>query len=152
MNTSAAQTWLRAPTESLSVKFGFYQNILVKNMENVNSLLGIPKTRIRVFAWIITLLSARPHSVLPRWLFWTFDFLHIKIKSKISGLLGIPIGLNRYRRKRPKVDASFFDSALSHTRRSDASEKKEKKILASTLVQIRLWRSFEYSLVSVKTH
>ena len=34
--------------------------------------------------------------------------------------------LNRYRRKRPKVDASIFDSALSHTRRSDASEKRKK--------------------------
>ena len=31
---------------------------------------------------------------------------------------------NRYRRKRPKLDASIFDSALSHTRRSDASEKR----------------------------
>ena len=54
---------------------------------------------------------------------------------------------NRYRRKRPKVDASIFDSALSHTRRSDASEKKE--ILAFTLVQIRLLTSFESSHVSV---
>ena len=34
--------------------------------------------------------------------------------------------LNRYRRKRPKVDASIFDSALSHTRRSDASQKKKE--------------------------
>ena len=32
--------------------------------------------------------------------------------------------INRYRRKRPKVDGSIFDSALSLTRRSDASEKK----------------------------
>ena len=40
--------------------------------------------------------------------------------------------VNRYRRKRPKVDASFFDSALSHTRRSDAS-KKEKKIACPLL-------------------
>ena len=29
---------------------------------------------------------------------------------------------NRYKRERSKVDASIFDSALSHTRRSDASE------------------------------
>ena len=36
------------------------------------------------------------------------------------------LGLNRYRRKRPKVDASIFDLALSHTRLSDASEKKKK--------------------------
>ena len=35
--------------------------------------------------------------------------------------------VNRYRSKRPKVDASLFDSPLSHTRRSDASEKKRKK-------------------------
>ena len=34
---------------------------------------------------------------------------------------------NRYRRKRPKLDASIFDSALSHTRRSNAAEKKKKK-------------------------
>ena len=34
--------------------------------------------------------------------------------------------INRYRRKCPKVDASIFDSALSHTCRSDAPEKKEK--------------------------
>ena len=33
---------------------------------------------------------------------------------------------NRYRRKRPKVDASIFDSVLSHARRSDASQKKKK--------------------------
>ena len=33
---------------------------------------------------------------------------------------------NRYRRKRSKVNASIFDSALSHTRRSNASEKKKK--------------------------
>ena len=31
-----------------------------------------------------------------------------------------------HRRNRPKVDASIFDSALSHTRRSDASEKREE--------------------------
>ena len=37
----------------------------------------------------------------------------------------------RYRRKRPKVDASIFDSALSHTRRSDASEKKEEKSVST---------------------
>ena len=34
---------------------------------------------------------------------------------------------NRYKRKRPKVDASIFNSALSHTRRSDASEKNRRK-------------------------
>ena len=41
---------------------------------------------------------------------------------------------NRNRRKRPKVDASICDSALSHTRRPDASEKKEKKIACPLLV------------------
>ena len=39
--------------------------------------------------------------------------------------------VNRYRRKRPKVDASIFDSALSHTRRSDVSEKTEKNSVAA---------------------
>ena len=34
--------------------------------------------------------------------------------------------VKRYRRKRPKVDASIFDSALSQTRRSDASEKERE--------------------------
>ena len=34
--------------------------------------------------------------------------------------------INRYRRICTKVDASIFDSALSHTRRSEASEKKEE--------------------------
>ena len=40
---------------------------------------------------------------------------------------------NRYTRKRPKVDASIFDSALSHTRRSAASQKKK---IASPLFDV----------------
>ena len=51
----------------------------------------------------------------------------------------------RYRQKSPKVDASIFDSALSHTRRSDASENS-----GSTFGRFRLWTSFESSHVSVK--
>ena len=54
---------------------------------------------------------------------------------------------NRYSRKRPKVDASIVDSALSHTRRSDASEKEENSV--STFGPFRLWTSFESSPVSV---
>ena len=57
--------------------------------------------------------------------------------------------INRYRRKRPKVDASIFDSALSHTRRSDASEKREEDSV-STFGRFRLWTSFGSSPVSVK--
>ena len=38
----------------------------------------------------------------------------------------LKFNVNRYRRKRPKVDARIFDSALSYTRRSDASEKKDE--------------------------
>ena len=38
----------------------------------------------------------------------------------------INIIINRYRRISTKVDASIFDSALSHTRRLDASEKTEE--------------------------
>ena len=56
--------------------------------------------------------------------------------------------VNRYRRKRPKVDASIFDSALSHTRRSDVSEKKEENSV-STFGRFRLWTSFESSPVSL---
>ena len=56
--------------------------------------------------------------------------------------------LNRYRRKRPKVDASIFDAALSYTGRSDASEKREKNSV-STFGRFRLWTSFESSPVSV---
>ena len=51
---------------------------------------------------------------------------------------------NRYRPKRPKVDASIFDSALSHTRRSDASEKREENSV-STFGRFRQWTSFECS-------
>ena len=56
--------------------------------------------------------------------------------------------VNRYRRKRPKVAASILDSALSHTRRSDASEKREENSV-STFGRFRLWISFESSSVSV---
>ena len=42
----------------------------------------------------------------------------------------------------PKADASIIDSALSHTRRSDASEKREENSV-STFGHFRLWTSFE---------
>ena len=45
------------------------------------------------------------------------------------------------------MDASIFDSALSHIRRSDASEEKEENSV-STFGRFRLWTSFEP--VSVK--
>ena len=47
--------------------------------------------------------------------------------------------LNRYRRKRPKVDASIFDSALSDTRRSDALEQRKENSV-STFGRLRLYR------------
>ena len=56
---------------------------------------------------------------------------------------------NGYRRKRPKVDARIFDSALSQTRRSDASEKKREENSVSTFGRFRLWTSFESLPVSV---
>ena len=59
------------------------------------------------------------------------------------------LSFNRYRRKRPKVDASIFDSALSHTRSLDASEKREENSV-STFGRFRLWTIFESSPVSVK--
>ena len=76
----------------------------------------------------------------------TLRFLKLKSDSRIPSY---SVGLNRYRRKRPKVDASIFDSALSHTRRSDASEKREENSV-STFGRFRLWTSFESSPVSVK--
>ena len=60
------------------------------------------------------------------------------------------IYVNRYRQKRPKVDASIFDAALSHNRRSDASEKKGLNSV-STFGRFRLWTSFKSSSVSVMT-
>ena len=49
------------------------------------------------------------------------------------------------------MDASIFDSGLSHTRRSDASEKREENSV-STFGSFRLWTSFESSPVSVKLY
>ena len=46
-----------------------------------------------------------------------------------------------------KMDASIFDSALSHTCRSDASEKSEEKSV-STFGRFSLWTSFASSPVS----
>ena len=54
----------------------------------------------------------------------------------------------RYRRKRLKVNASIFDSALSHTRRSNASGKTEENNV-SIFERFRLWTSFESLPVSV---
>ena len=51
-------------------------------------------------------------------------------------------------RKRPKVDASIFDLALSHTRRSDASEKREENSVSS-FGRFRVWTIIESSPVSV---
>ena len=59
------------------------------------------------------------------------------------------ISLNRYRRKRPKVDAKIFDSALSNTRRSDALEKREESSV-TTFGRFRQWTSFGSAPVSVK--
>ena len=46
------------------------------------------------------------------------------------------------------MDASIFDSVLSHTRRSDALEKKEENSV-STFGRFRLWTSLESPPVSV---
>ena len=52
--------------------------------------------------------------------------LRVKVRVKVRVGVTLEKGFNRYRRKRPKVDASIFDSVLSHTRRSDASQKREE--------------------------
>ena len=58
-------------------------------------------------------------------LFPSEDFVNRKTSISCNGLRYEKKRFNRYRRKRPKVDASIFDSALSHTRCQDASKKKE---------------------------
>ena len=63
----------------------------------------------------------------------TFFGLEILIKVILEKIIPTP-KLNRYRRKRPKVDATIFASVLSHTRRSDASEKKKK--IARSLLEV----------------
>ena len=67
----------------------------------------------------------------------------------VSTFNGIFYFFNRCRRKRSKVDASICDSALSHTRCSDASEKRVENSV-STFGRFRLWTSFEAAPVSVK--
>ena len=70
-------------------------------------------------------------------------------KYKIKDLSLLTDTVSAIQAKRPIVDTSIFDSALSHTRRSDASKKREEKS-ASTFERFRLWTSFESSPVSVK--
>ena len=64
----------------------------------------------------------------------------------------IRMALNRYRQICTKVDASIFGSALSHTRRSEPSEKKRKKILGSTLVQFPCRQVSSPRLYRLKRH
>ena len=52
--------------------------------------------------------------------------------------------------RREYLEYCIFDSALSHSRRSDASEKREENSV-STFQRFRLWTSFQSSPVSVKT-
>ena len=68
------------------------------------------------------------------------------VVSGTKSRIRINLSFNRYRRKHPKVDASIFDSELSHTRRSDASQKREENSV-STFGRFRLWTSFESSTV-----
>ena len=62
--------------------------------------------------------------------------------------------ITRYRRKRPKVDASIFDSALTVilVARSPSlgRVRKREENSASTFGRFRLWTSFDSSPVSVK--
>ena len=67
-------------------------------------------------------------------------FFHFSKPTEVACIM-------RYRRKRPKVDASIFYSALSRTRRSDASKKQENSV--STFWPFRMWTSLESSPVSV---
>ena len=68
--------------------------------------------------------------------------IRLNIYFIVSFSIKVKLSFNRYRRKRPKVDASIFGAALSHTRRSDASEKRQENS-GSTFGQVsspRLYR------------
>ena len=80
----------------------------------------------------------------------TDEYLTIEYFPNLARFDFLFYSVNRYRRKRPKVDASLFDSAQGHTRRRDASEKKREENSVSTFGRFRLWTSFESSPVSVK--
>ena len=57
--------------------------------------------------------------------------------------------VNRYRQICIKVDASIFDSALSHTRRSDASEKIEENTrVCGQVSSPRLYRLINSKMTS----
>ena len=77
----------------------------------------------------------------------SIDILRIDKLIHRNYLARIQIHFHRYRRKRPKVDASIY--RLGHIRRSDASEKREVNSV-STFGRLSLWTSFESSPVSVK--
>ena len=101
-------------------------------------------SEILIFSWyFLFLLDYIQYKMIYRWEKWARTW---SIGWKFNDLFE-KRSFNRYRRKRPKVDASIFDSALSHTRRSDASEKREEKSV-STFGRFRLWTSFESSPVS----
>ena len=61
---------------------------------------------------------------------------------------------NRYRRKRPKVDASIFDSVVPSRYRvilvARTRPKKREEKSVSTFGRFLMWTSFESSPVSVK--
>ena len=76
--------------------------------------------------------------------------LHFYESHQLSSIRKFFQNFNPYRWKRPKVDARIFDSALSHTRRSKAREKKEENSVF-TFGRFCLWTSFESSPVSVNT-
>ena len=77
-----------------------------------------------------------PYFNVPSQLNTTFGSTHLSVAEKkwsfvlnwriLFWTTSKKVIVNRYRRKRSKVDASIFDSALSQTRRSDASKKRRK--------------------------
>ena len=81
-----------------------------------NYIPNFPRSRLQ-----ITKLRLISSLKLSNYIFKTHE---IKIRTE-HNFFDIS-DLNRYRRKRSKVNASIFDSALSHTRRSNASEKREE--------------------------
>ena len=81
-----------------------------------------------------------------RFSFWESQILGIKTKMLVIVATIIEkFYFNRHRPKLSKVNASIFDLALSHTRRSDSSEKREEN---SVVVVRSLFNVFACEQVS----
>ena len=124
--------------DTSSTDFAFYANrVMTIVAEDALSLVTVKGTGLKETIWIWVKSGFRHlwerlsvfqnNGTFPsRIIFHKFGHLKVIHRGRHSGGAGARASYNRYRRKRPIVDANIFDSAVSHTRRSDASEKRRK--------------------------